>query len=34
MGICREGIDFDAVDGKPIKLILLIITPDDKEKCI
>ena len=32
MGICREGIDFDAVDGKPIKLILLIITPDDKRE--
>ena len=32
MGICREGIDFDAIDGKPIKLILLIITPDDKRE--
>ena len=30
MGICREGVDFDSVDGKPIKLILLIITPEDK----
>ena len=25
-----EGVDFDSVDGKPIKLILLIITPEDK----
>lgn len=30
MGICRDGVDFDSVDGKPIKLILLIITPEDK----
>ena len=30
MGICREGIDFDASDNKSIKLILLIITPNDK----
>ena len=32
MGICREGIDFDAIDGRPIKLILLIITPNDKRE--
>jgi len=30
MGICREGIDFEAPDGAPVKLILLIATPKDK----
>ena len=30
MGICREGIDFDAPDGEPVKLILLVATPKDK----
>ncbi len=30
MGICREGIDFNAPDGEPVQLILLIITPQDK----
>ena len=30
MGICPEGIDFDAPDGEPVKLILLIVTPNDK----
>jgi len=31
MGICREGIDFDAPDGVPVKLIMLIVTPHDKK---
>jgi mannitol/fructose-specific phosphotransferase system IIA component (Ntr-type) len=31
MGICREGIDFDALDGKPVQLILLIVTPEKKQ---
>ncbi|HEY5621979.1 MAG TPA: PTS sugar transporter subunit IIA, partial [Pontiella sp.] len=30
MAICREGIDFDAPDGGPVKLIMLIVTPHDK----
>lgn len=30
MGICRDGIDFDAPDGEPVKLIMLIVTPEDK----
>lgn len=25
--ICRDGIDFDSVDGKPVKLIFLIVAP-------
>ena len=32
MGICRDGIDFDAPDGKPVKLIMLIVTPEDKRE--
>ena len=32
MGICREGIDFDAPDGEPVRLILLIATPQDKRE--
>ena len=31
MGICREGIDFDAPDGEPVKLVMLIVTPEDKQ---
>ncbi len=31
MGICRGGIDFDAPDGGPVKLIMLIVTPKDKK---
>ena len=27
LGICREGIDFDAPDGEPVKLVMLIVTP-------
>jgi PTS system fructose-specific IIC component len=30
MGICPEGIDFNAPDGEPVRLILLIVTPNDK----
>jgi len=30
MGICREGVDFEAPDEAPVKLILLIVTPKDK----
>ena len=31
MGICRDGIDFDAPDGESVKLILLIVTPEGKK---
>lgn len=31
MGICRKGIDFDAPDGEPVRLIMLICTPEDKK---
>ena len=31
MAVCREGIDFDAPDGEPVKLIMLIVTPEDKK---
>ncbi len=30
IGICREGVDFDAPDGLPVKLIMLIATPEKK----
>jgi mannitol/fructose-specific phosphotransferase system IIA component (Ntr-type) len=32
LGICRDGIDFDAPDGAPVKLIVLIVTPKEHEK--
>lgn len=32
MGICRNGIEFDAPDGEPVKLIMLIITPEDRKE--
>ncbi|MDZ8117143.1 PTS sugar transporter subunit IIA [Pontiella agarivorans] len=31
MAICREGLEFDAPDDGPVKLIMLIITPKDKK---
>jgi mannitol/fructose-specific phosphotransferase system IIA component (Ntr-type) len=31
MAICRDGIDFDAPDGEPVKLIMLIVTPEDRK---
>lgn len=31
MAICREGVDFDSPDGEPVKLIMLIVTPEDKK---
>jgi mannitol/fructose-specific phosphotransferase system IIA component (Ntr-type)/Kef-type K+ transport system membrane component KefB len=30
MAILRNGIDFDSPDGEPVKLIMLIVTPEDK----
>lgn len=27
LGICRDGVDFEAPDGEPVKLIMLIVTP-------
>jgi PTS system fructose-specific IIC component len=32
MGICREGVDFDAPDGMPVKLIMLIVTPEEQKE--
>jgi fructose PTS system EIIBC or EIIC component len=32
MATCRKGIDFDAPDGEPVKLIVLIVTPKEHEK--
>lgn len=31
MGILREGLDFDSPDGEPVKLIMLIVTPEEKK---
>ncbi len=31
MAICREGVEFDAPDNEPVKLIMLIVTPSDKK---
>lgn len=28
LAICRDGVDFGAPDGEPVKLIMLIVTPD------
>lgn len=32
MAICPDGVDYDAPDGKPVKLLILIVTPKDHEK--
>ena len=31
LAICRDGIDFDAPDGELVKLIMLIVTPEDQK---
>jgi mannitol/fructose-specific phosphotransferase system IIA component (Ntr-type)/NhaP-type Na+/H+ or K+/H+ antiporter len=31
LGICRKGIEFDSPDGEPVKLIMLLVTPEDKK---
>jgi len=31
MAICRDGVDFDAPDGESVKLIMLIVTPEDQK---
>lgn len=30
LGIAREPIDFDSVDGKPVSLVILLVSPVDK----
>jgi PTS system nitrogen regulatory IIA component len=32
MGIAPKGIDFDAPDGQPVKLLVLIVTPTEHEE--
>ncbi len=31
MAICRDGLEFEALDGNPVKVIMLIVTPEDKK---
>jgi fructose-specific phosphotransferase system IIA component len=30
LGISREGIDFESIDGKPVTIIILLVSPTDK----
>ena len=32
LGISREGIEFDSIDGRPTHLIILLVTPKNKTK--
>ena len=32
LGICREGIDFDAYDNEPVHILMLVVTPEGYEK--
>ncbi|MBI4878234.1 MAG: PTS sugar transporter subunit IIA [Planctomycetes bacterium] len=32
LGVSREGIDFESIDEKPARLILLLVTPKNKTK--
>lgn len=32
LGICREGVDFHALDGQPVHLLMLVVTPDGYDK--
>lgn len=30
LGIARESIDFDSVDGRPVRIIILVVSPQDQ----
>ena len=32
LGICREGIDFESIDGRPTHIVLLLVTPRQRTK--
>ena len=32
IGICPEGIDFDSLDGRPVKIIVMIAGPEGRQK--
>jgi len=32
LGVSREGIDFESIDGRPTHLVLLLVTPKNKTK--
>ena len=32
LGVCRDGVDFEAIDGKPVKLVILMGIPTHKIK--
>jgi len=32
LAVCPDGVDFDALDGQPVRLIMLIVTPKDHEQ--
>jgi len=32
LGISRDGVDFDSIDSKPSRLIILLVTPKNKTK--
>lgn len=32
LGICPDGVDFDAPDGEPVRLIVLIVTPKEHQQ--
>jgi len=32
LGICRDGVDFDAPDGEPVRIVMLVITPQEHEQ--
>ena len=32
LGIFRDGVEYDAPDGAPVQLVVLIVTPEDHEE--
>ena len=30
IGICKDGIDFDSIDGKPVSIVILLASPIDR----
>ncbi len=32
LGICRNGVDFHALDGEPVKILMLVVTPEGHDR--
>ena len=32
IGRCEQGIDFDSLDGKPVKLVIMVVSSDEQQR--